>query len=432
MNEVQNNFINTMVPLIQDYAPQYDIKVCSPIIAQAILESAWGTSKLSAMYYNFFGMKCGSKWLGESVNMITQEEYSGNTVVIQDNFRCYDSVEEGVRGYFEFIQLDRYKNLKGITDPKTYLETIKTDGYATASNYVKDCMDVIETYNLTQYDPEPKTVKVTEKDIIIYGHGSGTPSKKDLQTYTSQRYKNVAPNGKHKGVAAVKRLKALDDNGRVAFEAKYRTILGRNKYSQNLRGYVYKKYSDGNYYSDCSSSGMATFKAIGYNVGSYLLNTAGIYYSDLFETVPVKIRDGHITNPEILKVGDAILYIGSDPSRPLQIGHVEFVAVVPKFVPEKEPSKPTTKKTYSGEYPTLPDRGYFKVGDGYLFNKKKQADVKRVQALVNWINCGKIAVDGKYGSQTKTAVKTAQKAIGVSTDGLFGKQTLAAAKKFKK
>ena len=419
MNEVQNNFINTMVPLIQDYAPQYDIKVCSPIIAQAILESAWGTSKLSAMYYNFFGMKCGSKWLGKSVNMITQEEYSGNTVVIQDNFRCYDSVEEGVRGYFEFIQLDRYKNLKGITDPKTYLETIKADGYATSSNYVKDCMDVIETYNLTQYDPEPKTVKVKEKDIIIYGHGSGTPSKKDLQTYTSQRYKNVAPNGKHKGVAAVKRFKALTDVGRTKFEAKFRTTLGRNKYSQNLRGYVYTPHK-GTYYSDCSSIGMATLKAIGYNVGSYLLNTAGIYYSALFEDVPVVIAKGHITNPEVLKVGDAILYIGNDSSRPRQIGHVEWVAAMPN-VPAPE------LKKYTGEFPTLPSRGYYKTGD-----KNAPTNIKRVQMLVNWINGGSIAIDGIYGNKTAEAVKKAQKALGVTADGMFGKETLTAAKAYRK
>lgn len=46
-------------------------------------------------------------------------------------------MEEGVKGYFEFIQLARYQNLRGITDPQKYLETIKADGYATSSTYVE-------------------------------------------------------------------------------------------------------------------------------------------------------------------------------------------------------------------------------------------------------------------------------------------------------
>lgn len=164
---------------------------------------------------------------------------------------------------------------------------------------------------------------ITEKDITLCGHGSGTPSLKNMYTYLSNRYKQIAKNGKHKGVVSVKRLKPLTDSGRKKFSTTYKTIIGRNTYNQNLRSYVYTKYKDGKYYSDCSSSGSATFKKIGYNVP--LLNTEGIYTSSLFETVPVKIKNGHITNPEILKVGDAILFVGSNPSRPKQIGHVEFI-----------------------------------------------------------------------------------------------------------
>lgn len=37
-------FIEQVAPLVQKYAPEYGIKVCSPIIAQAVLESASGTS----------------------------------------------------------------------------------------------------------------------------------------------------------------------------------------------------------------------------------------------------------------------------------------------------------------------------------------------------------------------------------------------------
>ena len=161
-----------------------------------------------------------------------------------------------------------------------------------------------------------------ESDIVICGHGSGTPSTKNMEAYLTSRYKQFADNGLRKGLVAVRRLKQMTDSGREKFYDFYKTILGRNIYSQNLRQFVYTPYG-GRYYSDCSSSICATYQQIGYSVS--LLNTAGIYTSDLFEDVPVKIEEGHVKNPEVLRVGDCLLFRGNDPSRPLQIGHVEAV-----------------------------------------------------------------------------------------------------------
>ena len=61
-------------------------------------------------------------------------------------------MEEGVKGYFEFIQLKRYANLKGVTNPRQYLQNIKNDGYCTGSQYVDHTMAIINLYNLTQFD----------------------------------------------------------------------------------------------------------------------------------------------------------------------------------------------------------------------------------------------------------------------------------------
>ena len=52
----QEQFIAEVAKYVQKYAPQFGIKVCSPIIAQACLESAYGTSK-KAYYHNYFGLK---------------------------------------------------------------------------------------------------------------------------------------------------------------------------------------------------------------------------------------------------------------------------------------------------------------------------------------------------------------------------------------
>lgn len=160
-------FIKDIAPLIQAEAKKNGYKVASPIIAQACIESAYGTSLLSSKYHNYFGLKCGSYWKGKSVNMRTKEEYTtGTLTTIKDNFRVYDSMAEGVAGYFEFISTTRYKNLKTAKTAQVYLERIKADGYATASTYVATNMAVVEKYNLTQYDDFTKTIteKETKKD----------------------------------------------------------------------------------------------------------------------------------------------------------------------------------------------------------------------------------------------------------------------------
>ena len=157
------DFVTNVAFYVQKFAPQYDIRVNSPVIAQAILESAWGKSTLASKYHNYFGLKTGTGWTGKSVNMRTQEEYSpGTMTTITDAFRVYDSMEAGIKGYFEFIQYPRYKNLKGVTSPQEYLEMIKADGYATASNYVSANMNIIRQYNLIRYD----------KDMVIEPSGA--------------------------------------------------------------------------------------------------------------------------------------------------------------------------------------------------------------------------------------------------------------------
>ena len=155
-------FINQIAPLVQAEAKRRGYKVCSPIIAQACLESAFGTSVLGHIHHNYFGMKCGRNWSGASVNMKTKEEYTPGVLTdISANFRKYPDMASGVRGYFDFISTARYANLKDATTPREYLERIKADGYATSSSYVANNMKVVETYNLTQYDGAP--VPVEEK-----------------------------------------------------------------------------------------------------------------------------------------------------------------------------------------------------------------------------------------------------------------------------
>lgn len=171
------SFVNKIGPLIQAEAKARGYKVASPIIAQACCESAFGLSSLGYKYNNYFGMKCGSSWKGKSVNLRTKEEYTAGVLTsIRDNFRVYDSMEEGVKGYFDFISTKRYANLKEAMRPQQYLEYIKADGYATSSSYVATNLNIINKYNLTRFDEvifKPITPDLISNVIMgVFGNGA--------------------------------------------------------------------------------------------------------------------------------------------------------------------------------------------------------------------------------------------------------------------
>lgn len=151
----QINFINALAPYVQAECIKRGYRFASPILAQASTESFKGQtlSKLAKNYNNYFGLKCGSSWKGESVNLKTGEEYTpGVITTIKDNFRVYPDMEQGVKGYFDFINTKRYANLKTATSPEQYLQFIRADGYATSLSYVQTCMSRITGLNLKRFD----------------------------------------------------------------------------------------------------------------------------------------------------------------------------------------------------------------------------------------------------------------------------------------
>ena len=92
------------------------------------------------------------------------------------------------------------------------------------------------------------------------------------------------------------------------------------------------------------------------------------------------------------------------------------------------PAYDHVKKTYSGAFPALPKRGYFKIGD-------KGDEVKKLQRFLIWygLSVGKSGADGDYGKNTYNAVLNFKKLSGLTqNDGNFGKNCLKKAKASKK
>ena len=159
----RTEFIEQIAPIIQTYAAAYGYAYPSAIIAQACIESAFGTSSLAWKYHNYFGIKWYKNCGRNAVNLKTNEEYTpGILTGITAGFMVGSSMEDGVAMYFQFLaRNNRYANLKNATGARNYCELIKADGYATSSTYVSTLLNCITQYNLTKYDgpaPQPKSV----------------------------------------------------------------------------------------------------------------------------------------------------------------------------------------------------------------------------------------------------------------------------------
>lgn len=139
------NYMKDLVkPLVKEFG--YYNSVTDAIVAMACLEGEYGRSSLARNYHNHFGMKCGKYWQGNRVTMRTKEVISGKEVFVTDDFRCYKDDASGVRGFFDFIGTNRYKNLHNAISSRHFLETIILDKYATGYDYVESCMKIVDEF----------------------------------------------------------------------------------------------------------------------------------------------------------------------------------------------------------------------------------------------------------------------------------------------
>ena len=153
-------FLRNIIPAAQNVARGKDIYT-SVMIAQAALESGWGTSALSkAPNHNLFGVK--GSYNGQSVNMQTLEDSGGqNYYSIQANFRKYPSYQESLEDYADkivngisgaplFYSGAWKSKTNSYQDATAYL----TGRYATDTAYGSKLNRIIEQFGLTKYDTE--------------------------------------------------------------------------------------------------------------------------------------------------------------------------------------------------------------------------------------------------------------------------------------
>ena len=139
------NYIERYKGMAVDQMLRYKIPA-SITLAQGLLESGAGTSTLARKANNHFGIKCGRAWKGP---YILQDDDARN-----EKFRKYRSVEESYEDHSRFLQQARYSSLFELSpkDYKGWARGLKRCGYATNPRYASLLIDLIERYDLDQYD----------------------------------------------------------------------------------------------------------------------------------------------------------------------------------------------------------------------------------------------------------------------------------------
>ena len=115
-------------------------------LAQGILESKYGKSYLCKKTNNHFGIKCFGDC--DDINSIVMEDDNPN-----DRFKKYSSPWESYRDHSILLQKNRYDNcLKCGKDYKCWALNLKKSGYATSKKYTEKIINIIEKYELYNYD----------------------------------------------------------------------------------------------------------------------------------------------------------------------------------------------------------------------------------------------------------------------------------------
>lgn len=138
-------------------------------MAQMIVESGWGQDYLPRVANNFFGIKKGDSWTGETIEVSTPKDAKKRNL-----FRKYPTPLDSIKDHTKVVLQKRYIDagaLKAKT-PEEQIDAISRGGYAEASAYAATVKSVINSNNLKQLDEEARLLdqqnkKKVKVDLVV-------------------------------------------------------------------------------------------------------------------------------------------------------------------------------------------------------------------------------------------------------------------------
>mgnify|MGYP003454868000 FL=1 len=171
------DYINTYTKIAIEQEKQYGIPACITL-AQGILESGSGRSRLATEANNHFGIKCHNDWKGKKIYKDDDKK--------NECFRIYDNAEQSYIDHSLFlVGKKRYADLfkLKITDYKGWAKGLKQAGYATNPKYPQLLIDIIELYDLANISQtyQEEDLQEESKEIISQNKEKNPQSKEIKQ-----------------------------------------------------------------------------------------------------------------------------------------------------------------------------------------------------------------------------------------------------------
>lgn len=185
-------------------------------LAQGLLESDKGRSKLASVANNHFGIKCGKSWRGGKFYQ-QDDDYNKKGRLVNSCFRSFDSAVESYVAHSEFLldtnKTERYGFLFDFksSDYVSWAKGLKKSGYATDPNYPSKLIQIIRHYGLNIYD---ETISIKRPGSIDVER-----RQKDKDLAWALRKKEEIPlQGKMVRFKTVNGVKAIESVGNETVE----------------------------------------------------------------------------------------------------------------------------------------------------------------------------------------------------------------------
>jgi hypothetical protein len=128
----------------------------SVTVAQAILESDWGRSRLARQGNNLFGIKALGSVTGPAgvVTLATWEHLDGGDVIVQAPFKAYFTLAQSIEDHGSFFTRNRrYADALAVAgDARAFARAIQSAGYATDPGYASKLIGLMDRYDLYRFD----------------------------------------------------------------------------------------------------------------------------------------------------------------------------------------------------------------------------------------------------------------------------------------
>lgn len=153
--KTEDQYVQKFAPYAVEEMEKYKIPA-SITLAQGLLETGGGQSRLAQLGKNHFGIKCKEDWTGKTMSHTDDAP--------NECFRVYEDPKQSYEDHSIFLATRKYYTKLFDLDPKDYkawAHGLKKAGYATNPKYAHILISKIEKYKLYEFDN-------TTKDEVYY------------------------------------------------------------------------------------------------------------------------------------------------------------------------------------------------------------------------------------------------------------------------